>query len=55
MPLITQLLLDALGLSREISTFGFVYGTFPTAPSVFVFSALFHCGINLVGTHILQV
>ena len=52
MPLITQLLLEALGLNREISTFGFVYGTFPTAPSVFVFSALFQCGINLVCTHI---
>ena len=53
MPLITQLLLEALGLSREISTFGFVFGTFPTAPSVFVFSALFHCGINLVCTQML--
>ena len=54
MPLITQLLLEALGLSREISTFGFVFGTFPTAPSVFVFSALFHCGLNLVCTQMLH-
>ena len=48
MPLITQLILETLGLHREISTFGFVFGTFPTAPSVFVFAALFHCGTNLV-------
>jgi len=48
MPLITKLVLEALGLHREISTFGFVYGTFPTAPSVFVFAALFHCGTTLV-------
>ncbi|XP_065897494.1 lysosomal cholesterol signaling protein-like isoform X2 [Dysidea avara] len=49
MPLITELILEGLGLDREISTFGFVFGTFPTAPSVFVFAALFHCGTNLVG------
>ncbi|XP_065897490.1 lysosomal cholesterol signaling protein-like isoform X2 [Dysidea avara] len=49
MPLITQLILEAFGLDKEISTFGFVFGTFPTAPSVFVFAALFHCGTNVVG------
>ena len=48
MPLITQLILEAFGLDKEISTFGFVFGTFPTAPSVFVFAALFHCGTNVV-------
>ena len=50
MPLITELILEGLGLDREISTFGFVFGTFPTAPSVFVFAALFHCGTNVVCT-----
>jgi len=55
MPLITQLILEALGLHREISTFGFVFGTFPTAPSVFVFAALFHCGTTLVCTVLVYI
>ena len=40
--------MEALGLHREISTFGFVFGTFPTAPSVFVFATLFQCAASLV-------
>jgi len=40
--------MEALGLHKEISTFGFVFGTFPTAPSVFVFATLFQCAASLV-------
>ena len=50
LPLITLLIMDALGLERDISTFGFVFGTFPTAPSVFVFASLFKCGVSLVSS-----
>lgn len=50
LPLISQLIMDALGLQRDISTFGFVFGTFPTAPSVFVFASLFKCGVSLVSS-----
>ena len=48
LPLVTQIIMGVLGLDKEITTFGFVFGTFPTAPSVFVFAALFKCGVNLV-------
>ena len=48
LPLCSQLIMEALGLDRDISTFGFVFGTFPTAPSVFVFAAMFKCGVSLV-------
>ena len=48
LPLFSQLIMEALGLDRDISTFGFVFGTFPTAPSVFVFASLFKCGVSLV-------
>lgn len=48
LPLISQLIMEALGLDKDITTFGFVFGTFPTAPSVFVFASLFKCGVSLV-------
>ena len=41
-------MLEILGLGRQISSFGFLFDTIPTGPSVFVYSILFRCGSNLV-------
>ena len=36
-------------VSREkISTFGFLYGTFPTAPTVFVFASQYNIAMEIV-------
>ena len=48
LPLLSQLILEALGLDRDISTFAFMFGTFPTAVAVFMFASLFKCGVSLV-------
>lgn len=54
LPLVTRevvSLLHAGGNSSEtldLSTFGFLYGTFPTAPAVFVFSNQYNLETDLV-------
>ena len=36
-------------ISRDnISTFGFLYGTFPTAPTVFVFASQYNLAMEIV-------
>ena len=47
-PLVWQLVLEALGLGKQITTYGFILGTLPASPSVFVYATLFRCGIDLV-------
>lgn len=32
----------------DLSTFGFLYGTFPTAPAVFVFSTQYNLEVDMV-------
>lgn len=33
----------------DLSTYGFLYGTFPSAPTVFVFATQYSIDIDLVG------
>lgn len=55
LPIVADLLLhgllpnDTLNSSRaDIATFGFLYGTFPTAPTVFVFASQYNLAMEIV-------
>ena len=55
LPIVADLLLhgllpnETLNSSRaDISTFGFLYGTFPTAPTVFVFASQYSLAMEIV-------
>lgn len=68
MPLITREVVNALhsgsnsSETLDLSTYGFFYGTFPTAPGVFVFATQYTIDIDLVSilissliTHLLAI
>lgn len=55
MPLVTWEVVGALektssdkNISESMSMFGFLYGTFPTAPSVFLYASHYSIGQDIV-------
>lgn len=39
---------DSVNETLDLSTYGFLYGTFPSAPTVFVFATQYNLDIDLV-------
>jgi hypothetical protein len=56
MPLITREIVSQLNAggndteTAQLTNFGFLYGTFPTAPSVFVFAAKYNLDSEIIAT-----
>lgn len=54
LPLITREIVDNLQPGRDAnetsaySNYGFLYGTFPTAPTVFVYAAQYNIEVDMV-------
>jgi predicted permease len=44
------LFLSLFGLPEELISFGFLYGTFPTTPSVFVYATTYKIGVDVIST-----
>lgn len=38
--------------TQDLATYGFLYGTFPSAPAVFVFASQYSLDVDLVTIHI---
>ncbi|XP_077866732.1 lysosomal cholesterol signaling protein-like [Saccoglossus kowalevskii] len=59
LPLLTRAIIsgmnagDTANATEALSTFGFIYGTFPTAPTVYVYATLFNSNQALIATGLL--